>query len=690
MDGKIVLACHVTAPSEAIFFSVGASLSAMTAGLPPSMLMMKTCSAREAAAAFRHRRGKTAKKNLKEHMWERGITRARREYFQNNGLPGLRLERPVSLRKRYALMEAWIVIGLLIAAIIAFSTEKISVDLVTLAMLCVLVMCGILSAEQAFAGFGDRVIILLAAIFVIGAALRETGVLDLLGDVLARTFGTRPKRLMMFMMAVAGGISAFMNNTTVTAVFVGPVSGLARRLRIPPSRLLMPLAFASLLGGTCTLIGTSTNVAVSGAITKLGQEPFKMFEFTTVGVVILLTGILYMVFIGTRMVPERDSDSIDGHDAMREFLAEVVVLPDSPLIGQEAFDSDFSALEFQVLKIRRADQQYDAAPHLRFMEGDVVLVAGKVENLIKVKKIEGLDILEDVALRSSGVDMRGAQVAEVVITPRSSFVGRSLREGNFRQRTGLSVLALTRGGHSLMHHMAAEKLRAGDVLLLQGPLERFRAAEENGEMLMMAQHQFSAETRRRGFSLLSAFVLAVVCSSLGWVPDTIAFVIVALLAVLTRCIKLENAYANIDWRLLILIGGMMAFGEAMQSSGAASLVADAITSWLQPWGVFAVFAGFCVLTVLLTQPMSNAAASLVVLPVAMQAAASMGANERAFAIGVMLSASASVLTPFEPSCILVYGPGKYRFADFIKVGGGLTAVMLVVVLTLVPMFWPLQ
>jgi di/tricarboxylate transporter len=587
-------------------------------------------------------------------------------------------------------MEAWIVISLLIIAVIAFATEKISVDLVTLAMLCVLVLCGILKPDQAFAGFGDRVIILLAAIFVIGAALRETGVLDMMGGMLAQTFGTQPKRLMGFMMAVVGGVSAFMNNTTVTAVFVGPVIGLSRRLRIPPSRLLMPLAFASLMGGTCTLIGTSTNVAVSGAITKLGLEPFQMFEFTLVGVVLMITGILYMIFIGTRMVPERDSASVAAGDAMREYLAEVVVLPNSPLIGQEAFDSDFSALEFQVLKIRRDDLPLDAGPNLRFEEGDVVLVAGKVENLIKVKKIEGLDILEDVTLRSSGIDMRDAQVAEVVLSPRSGMVGHSLRENNFRQRTGLSVLALMRGDRSLLHHMADEKLHAGDVLLLQGPNERFHSIEEGGDIVVLTQHQFSAEARRRGFRLLGAFALAVLASSVGWVPDTIAFVMVAMLAVFTRCIKLENAYANIDWRLLILIGGMMAFGQAMQSSGAADMVAAAITGWLQPWGVFAVFAGFCVLTILLTQPMSNAAAALVVLPVAMQAAASMGANQRAFAIGVMLSASASVLTPFEPSCILVYGPGKYRFADFIKVGGGLTFVMLLVVLAMVPMFWPLR
>ncbi len=586
-------------------------------------------------------------------------------------------------------MEAWIVISLLIIAVIAFATEKISVDLVTLGMLCVLVLCGILRVDQAFAGFGDRVIVLLASIFIIGAALRETGILDAMGGLLARGLGTRPALLQTVLMAVVGLISAFMNNTTVTAVFLGPVMGLARRIGVPPSRLLMPLAFAAILGGTCTLIGTSTNVAVSGAITKLGLEPLGMFEFTHVGLVVLVSGIAFMVLFGSKLVPERDQVTVSA-DALREYLAEVVVLPNSPLIGQEAFDSDFSALEFQVLKINRQGQLLDAGPNLRFEAGDVVLVAGKVENLIKVKKIEGLDILEDVTLRSSGIDMRDAQVAEVVLTPRSGMVGRSLRENNFRQRTGLSVLALMRGERSLLHHMADEKLHAGDVLLLQGANERFRSIEEGGEIVVLTQHQFSAEARRRGFILLAAFVLAVIASSFEWIPDTIAFVLVAMFAVCSRCISLENAYANIDWRLLILIGGMMAFGVAMQSSGAAAMVADAITGWLQPWGVFAVFAGFCVLTVLLTQPMSNAAAALVVLPVAMQAAVSMGASQRSFAIGVMLSASVSVLTPFEPSCILVYGPGKYRFSDFIKAGGGLTFVMLLIVLAMVPMCWPLK
>lgn len=585
---------------------------------------------------------------------------------------------------------AWIVIGLLIAVVIAYATEKISVDMVALSTLCVLVMTGILTVDRAFAGFGDRVIIMLAAIFVIGAALRDSGVLDALCGLLARRLGGQTTLLSAVLMAAVGVISAFMNNTTVTAVFVGPVIGLARRLNLPPSRLLMPLAFASILGGTCTLIGTSTNVAVSGVIKRMGMEPLHMFEFTKVGIVILVAGIIYLTFASKRLLDGRGREAGKSKDAIREYLAEVVILPNSPIINQKVFESDFSAMQFQVLQISRGEQQITPARHMLFEKDDVVLIAGRVENLIKVKAIEGLDILEDATLRSSGIDTSAAQVAEVVLTQRSSLVGRSLRESRFRQRSGFSVLALMRGDRSLMHHMAEEKLQAGDLLLLQGPQELFRDFEESGEMVVITQHVFSIETQRRGFMLLGAFALAVLASSLDWLPDTIAFVLVAMLAVFTRCISLEKAYENIDWRLLILIGGMLAFGEAMKSSGAAVLVANGITGLMQPWGIFAVFAGFCLLTVILTQPMSNAAAALVVLPIAMQSAVTMGANARSFAIGVMLSASVSVLTPFEPSCILVYGPGKYRFSDFLKVGSGLTLIALIIILTLVPLFWPLK
>lgn len=586
-------------------------------------------------------------------------------------------------------MEPYLVIGLLLIAVVIFATEKVSVDIVTLALLCVLVLSGILKVDEAFAGFSNDVIVMLGSIFVIGAAMRETGVLDSLGAALSRKLGGQPTRLTAVMMSAVGGVSGFMNNTTVTAMFLGPVMALARQVKISPSRLLMPLSFASILGGTCTLIGTSTNVAVSGYLKGEGLREIGMFELTPMGLILLGTGILYMLTIGVRLLPDREAKEDGETISVREYLAEVVVLENSPLIGQEIHRSDFSVLQFQVMKIVRQGRELFATPHERFEMGDLVLVAGKVENLIKIKKIEGIDILEDLNQRSSGVEMREAHVAEVVLTPRSGLVGRSLKEANFRQRSGLSVLAILRGDRSLADHLGDIRLKAGDLLLLQGPYERFKSFEEESEMVVITEHRYSTGDKRKGAIVLAVFIAAVMASAFGIMPAAIAMLLGALFSVVMRCISLETAYENIDWRLLILIGGMTAFGQAMSKTGADHMLANVIVGMLQPWGSLCVLAGFCILTVLLTQPMSNAAAALVVLPVALRAAQNLGLDERSFGVAIMLSASISVLTPFEPSCILVYGPGKYRFSDFLKVGGGLTVICLALILWLVPIFWPL-
>jgi di/tricarboxylate transporter len=413
-----------------------------------------------------------------------------------------------------------------------------------------------------------------------------------------------------------------------------------------------------------------------------------MFEIAPVGLLLASLGILYMLTLGVRLLPSR-RDQAAGSMSIREYLAEVVILPDSPLIGQESHRSDFSVLGFQVLKIFRHGQDVFAGPHERLEVNDTVLVAGKVEDLIKIKKIEGLDILEDATLRDSGLQADDMRIAEVILMPYSPLVGCSLRTSKFRQISGLSVLAIHRGDKSLNKATGDVILAAGDVLLMQGPYERLRSYEEQSHLVIVSQHEHLPSAQRKGLLVMAAFLLAILFSSLDLVSIEVAILAAAVFTVLIKAIKLETAYENIDWRLLILIGGMTAFGEAMSRSGAAEMLATSITGALGQWGPQAVLAGFCVLTALLTQPMSNAAAALVVLPVALQAASLMEVNERTFGIGVMLSASISMLTPFEPACILVYGPGQYRFRDFLTVGGGLTVLMLTIIILTVPMRWPL-
>jgi len=582
------------------------------------------------------------------------------------------------------------VLALLVIAIALFATERISVDLVTFLLLIALVTSGVLVPQEAFEGFSNDIIIILGSIFVISGALQETGVLDLLGARILKLAGTNPNRLLLLLMSSTSAVSGFMNNTTVTAMFLPPVVGLARRAKLSASKLLMPLAFASILGGTCTLIGTSTNVAVSGYIKKAGMPELGMFEITPMGLIIVAVGITYMMLIGKRLLPEHPEASLTANYAMREYVSEIIVLPASPLIGQQSYDSDLNVLEFRILKIIRAQREILPGRNVLIEEGDTLLVEGKADTLMKVKKIEGIEIKPEFSLGDLHLESSEMRIAEVLLTPQSELPGRTLRDANFRQYYGLTALAIYRHGQSLRDQVGETVLRVGDLLLVQGEGPRIDGLRSHPGLSLLGEVSEPLYHPRKGLLTVLFFGAAVLIGGLDWMPLSIAFLSAAVLTVLMRCISVERAYEFIDWRLLVLIGGMTAFGTAMEKTGAASYLAGLIVQWFAPFGVLAILGGFFVLTIILTQPMSNAAAALVVLPVAIKAAQQLGANERTFAIGIMLAASVSFITPFEPSCILVYGPGKYRFFDFVKVGLGLTAVLTVAVLLLIQLFWPLQ
>jgi di/tricarboxylate transporter len=600
-------------------------------------------------------------------------------------------------------IEIGIVLGLMLAAIALFATERVSVDIVTLLLLVALVTAGILTPQDAFAGFSNEIIVILASIFVISGALHDTGVLDAIGARLMRVANGGQNRLMALVMLTAGGVSAAMNNTTVTAMFLPPVTGLARRMKISPSKLLMPLAFASILGGTCTLIGTSTNVAVSGYIAKAGMRPLGMFEITPIGLVIAAVGMLYMIFVGRRLLPDHKAEDLTDDYGIRHYLSEIVVLPDSPLIGQRSYESDLTILDFRILKVIRGSEQLQPDSRVIIEEGDVLAVEGKVENLIKVKKIEGIEIKADLQLGAPDLQDANVRIAEALVTAQSDLAGSTLREADFRLRSGLSVLAIYRAGQTLQEALGDVVLRIGDLLLVQGPSERVTAVQKDTGLEILGEVGGTFFNPRRGFLTIGLFVLAVFLSTIrdmpavvhmlpSWLvlpPLSIALLATAVAVVLLGFISVEKAHEFIDWRLLILIGGMTAFGTAMEKTGAAEWLAHHIVNIAGPFGPRGVLAGFFILTILLTQPMSNAAAALVVLPVAISAAHQMNVDPRTFSIGVMLAASISFIAPFEPSCILVYGPGKYRFMDFVKTGLGLTVVLCVVVLLLLPVFWPM-
>lgn len=585
-------------------------------------------------------------------------------------------------------MEIALVLTLLVIAVVLFATEALSIELVTLIMLIILASTRIISAEEAFDGFSSDFIIIIASIFILSAALQETGILDFVVVRLVR-LARQSNNLMLFMvMLISGVVSAFMNNTTVTAMFVTPLVGLSKRINQSTSKILMPLAFASILGGTCTLIGTSTNVAVSGYIAKEGLPPIGLFEITGIGVAIFAVGLLYMMTIGQRLLPSHHDQQLAEEYKLQKYLTEILVNPDSPLIGQLVFASDLTSLNFRMLNIIRGKDNFLPDFRTRIRANDILLVEGDLDNLIKVKETKGIQIMAD-AILSKDLVTDNIRLGEMLVIRNSNLIGRTVKEVEFLRRYGLVVIAISRHGENLRTKIGSIQLQLGDLLLVQGSAHSFEQLRQSNNLALLDEFQPILFKKRKGIVAIACFLIAIVAGSMNLLPLSIAFLLAAVCSILFRCISTDKAYAAIDWRLLILIGGMTAFGTAMENSGAADFLAEGIVNMMGSFGKLAVLAGFVILTVLLTQPMSNAAAALVIVPVALRTAAELNADPRAFAIAIMLAASVSLVTPFEPACILVYSPGKYHFWDFIKVGFPLTLLLIVVIMILVPVFWPM-
>ena len=585
-------------------------------------------------------------------------------------------------------MQIALVLGLLAAAVACFATEALAVDVVTLLLLVALVGAGILSPDEAFAGFASENLVILGSLFVCCGALQRTGFVDALGARLAALARGGPRALLLVSSALVAAVSAFINNTTATAIFVNPVIGAARRTGTSPSRLLLPLAYASILGGTCTLIGTSTNIAVSGALARMGHAPVGLFELAPVGLAIVATGLVYLVLVAPRVLPDHPPEALAEAFALREYLSEVVVRKDSPLVGQRVFESDLARMDFRVLRVVRGDTTYLPDAATRIAVGDVLVLEGSTSTLLAAQAKAGVDVRADRRFSDRDLATGGARLVEMLVMPHGELEGATMREVDFRERYGITVLAVSRHGAPIREGLADFRLRAGDLLLVQGPADQLAFLRRHRDLWVVEELPDSL-LPRRGLLVAASFVAAVVAGGSGALPVSIAFLAAALVAVLSRAITIDEAYDAIDWQVLILIGGMTAVGLALEKTGGAALLADGILSWLAPMGTLAVLAGFCGCTVALTQPMSNAAAALVVLPVAMRAATTLGADPRTFGIAVMLAASVSLVTPLEPSCLLVYGTGKYRPRDFVRLGGPLTLLLLVLILALVPWRWPL-
>jgi di/tricarboxylate transporter len=596
---------------------------------------------------------------------------------------------------------------LLLVALVLFASEKLPVDVIGIILVIGLVMTGVLTVQEGLSGFGDNVIIIIGGLFILTGGLIKTGLVDLIGRRLYRIAGDNEFLLTALIMSVAAISASVLKNTTTTAMFVPVVIGLASRAKIPPSKLLMPLAFGAILGGSCTLIGTSTNLAVSSALARYTTDPniaetvkqqlapFTMFELTPVGIIMVAVGLIYMLFVGRKLLPARGGeDSLTEQYNIREYISELLVLDNSHLVGKTLGEANINLeLDLTVLGIIRGGEQRIAPrPHERIDAGDLLIVEGKLADILNIKSEAGLEIKPDFKLNDRVLEGGEVELFEIMVMRDSSLVGRTLKTSRFRQKYDLTVLAINRHGENFLDKMSSVSLKFGDVLLVQGNLKSIEPHVSEGEVMVLddVSHGSMRTEKRKwaiaAFGLFLALSLSKIVTGYE-IPLAIAVLLGVLLLLATRTVRHSELYSLIDFRLLVLIACMMSFGIAMEKTGTDKYLAGLIVQYFEQYGALAVLAGFFVLTVALTQPMSNQAAALVVLPVAVKTAMALGLNPRTFAIAITYAASFSFITPLEPACVLIYTPGRYRFMDFVRIGSILTILVFIVAIFLVPVFW---
>lgn len=603
-------------------------------------------------------------------------------------------------------LEAGYVLALTVVALVLFATEWLRVDIVALLLLLALTLPRVLTPADALAGFGSETIVVLVSLFVMTEGVIRTGVVERLGLRLASLGRSHPLGFIRFLLAACTAISAFISNTVTAAAFLPVMIGGARRARIPLGKVLMPMAFASILSSGVSVISTSTNLVVTGLMPRYGLAPLGFFELAPVGLVVSVVGMIYLIFVAPRLIPDRGDGADERKSPARRYVSELIVTAQSSFVGKTLAQLRLGdALDLFVVGIRRGTKRFlQPWSGARLREGDEIVVEGEAVSILSAKDVPGIAIKsDDVKVPAAEpappaspddepdepIEEEEKRMVEAMVLPRSQLVRSTLRGAHFKETTGLSVLAIHTAGRSAkVNNLSRWRMKPSDVLLLQGVQSDLDRLDPQ-ELLLLEDVSGHHPRSPRGRVAAAVFVLAIVVGVTGLVSLPIAFLAGAVAMVLTRCLTETEAYGAIDWRLMVLIGSMMAFGVAMEQSGAARWLADQVVAFVGPLGGRAVMIAFGALTILLTQPMSNQAAALVVLPVAHEAATQLGLEPRTIVIAVTMAASLSFLTPLEPACLLVYGPGRYRFFDFLRVGFPLTLIVFAITMALIPLVWPL-
>jgi di/tricarboxylate transporter len=596
--------------------------------------------------------------------------------------------------------EIGLTLAILVGAIVLFASERLPVDVIALLVVLALIVTGLLTPSEAFSGFANPAVIAVASIFILSGGLFQCGIAGRIGHLIVRLAGQSEPRLIAVLMIGVGLLSATMNDVAAVAVLLPAVVSIGRQMNISPSRLLLPLAYGGVMGGTLTLIGTPPNIIVSDVLRQRGLAPLGFFEITLVGAPLLLAGTAFMVTIGRRLLPDRPLREKLSRAKLPEELLDIYHLPEhlfalsipptSPVVGRNLADSamrqDFDVTVLGV--VRGAECAIAPEPSEVLWAGDRLLVEGGPRRLQRAAEAWDLEFDKVTADETELLLAGDTGMVEATLAPRSRFEGQTLRQLGFREKFGLTVLALWRGGEAIERDIASQRLRMGDALLVQGAWRQIRLLQaEPGLIVLLGDEVVPRRTRKAPWAvvILLAMVALVVA---GVAPISVAALGAALAIIITGCLRMDEAYRAIEWKAIFLVAGTLPLGMAMEKSGAVQWIADVVLAPVADMGVLPLLAVLFLTTAVLNLAMSNYATAVILAPIAFSIATSQGLDPRPLVLVVALASSVAYATPIaHQSNLLVMGPGDYRFRDYLRVGLPLSLVAFVVIVLASWVLW---